>query len=315
MRVVSGMMIAAALAGSACAAENDTVMADDNARVTTYTSATAVKAFAPTPGCLWYANDAEVVQLGLKKKEMQTYQKLGTLPGNSVTCMAADGSGNVWVGTPEGLAVRIGKDWKVFTTDNGLVDNNVTCISVPKLGGVWVGTGAGVCAQQGSSWKSYTTKDGLVSNEVQCILVDTKGRTWVGAPKGISCLEGTRWTSHTMKNGLSWNSCRALGYDAKTNTLWAAVGESDVNSNNGSGWHVYMSVQAGITGIATDSYSRVWFGSETGIVKFNGEEWITGPQKIGIPMNQVSQMYCDPQGNLWFGGDTGVLMYGNPYAR
>jgi ligand-binding sensor domain-containing protein len=72
-------------------------------------------------------------------------------------------------------------------------------------------------------------------------------------------------------------------------------------------------VEGAIKCIMTDTQSRIWLGTAGGLAKFNGEEWITDQQKIGIPANQTTQMRCDAQGNLWFGMDKGVMRVANPY--
>jgi ligand-binding sensor domain-containing protein len=95
--------------------------------------------------------------------------------------------------------------------------------------------------------------------------------------------------------------------------VWAAVGEKDVNSYDGKSWNVFMEIQPGITSIMADSHSRIWFGSETGLIKFNDEEWVSDPGKLGVPAAQVYQMYCDEGGNQWFANENGVLRMDNPY--
>ena len=53
--------------------------------------------------------------------------------------------------------------------------------------------------------------------------------------------------------------------------------------------------------------------SETGLLKFNGDEWITDSKQLGIPAAQVQQLYRDEGGNLWFATETGVVKLNNPY--
>ena len=154
---------------------------------------------------------------------------------------------------------------------------------------------------------------GLCGNKVRAIAVDKDNTVWMGTDKGISALSGNQWTTHNMKNGLSWNDTKAIGCDPRTNIVWAAVGDKDIDSYNGKEWKVFMEVAEGIRCIMIDTQSRIWINTASGIAKFNGEEWITEQQKIGIPANQVSQMHRDDQGNLWFGMEKGVLRLANPY--
>ena len=116
-----------------------------------------------------------------------------------------------------------------------------------------------------------------------------------------------------MKKGLSWNDVKALAQDSRKNVIWAAVGEKDVNCFENGKWNTYMEIQPGITSIMVDTQSRIWFGSETGLLKFNGDEWISDPKQLGIPAAQVFSLHRDNGGNLWFAMESGVVRLANPY--
>ncbi len=125
--------------------------------------------------------------------------------------------------------------------------------------------------------------------------------------------DGAKWTLHDMKKGLSWNDVKALAQDSRKNVIWAAVGEKDVNCFENGKWNTYMEIQPGITSIMVDTQSRIWFGSETGLLKFNGDEWISDPKQLGIPAAQVFSLHRDNGGNLWFAMESGVVRLANPY--
>ncbi len=275
-----------------------------------FASNAPVKAFVLAKDMLWYATDEMVFAQPMKSKNYQQYSKLGTIPSAGVKGMAQDGSGKVWFATPAGVAVRSGNDFTSYTSENGLPDNNATCVAT-RGGDVWVGTSNGAAQFTGGAWKVYTTAQGLVSNNVQTAVIDNKGTVWLGTDKGISSFDGTKWTTHNMKSGLSWNSTHALAVDSK-NKIWAAVGEKDVNCYTGTEWKTYLEIQPGITSIMDDT-RRTWFGTETGLLRFNGEDWVTDPNAIGIPAAQVFQMNMDASGNLWFAMERGVLCLSNPY--
>jgi ligand-binding sensor domain-containing protein len=273
------------------------------------------KAFAVNGEQLWMATDAEVGLISMrgKRHETQRMKKLGTMPAEGIVAIAFDRQGNVWFGGPNGVVQKSGAQFNLFTAEKGLSDNNVTAIAAGTDGSVWVGTENGLNVWNSGSWKTYSAKDGLLSAKIQALVVDNKGTVWIGTNKGISAWNGSKWSSQTMKNGMSWNDTKALAYDKKSGLRWAAVGEKDVNSFDGQKWNVFMEIQPGITSIMADSHSRVWFGSESGLVKFNEEEWISDPAKLGVPGAQIFQMYCDEGGNQWFANENGVVRMANPY--
>ncbi|MFP4013813.1 MAG: hypothetical protein ACLFVQ_07000 [Chitinispirillaceae bacterium] len=274
-------------------------------------STSPVKAFALQGNILWYATDETVVAQPMNSKNHQQHAKLGTIPSAGVTSIVVDGAGKVWFGTPAGLASRSGSKFTSYTTENGLPDNSVLAVAAHGSD-VWVGTENGAALFKDGAWKTFTTEDGLVSNKVQAVVVDAKGTAWLGTDKGISAFDGTKWTNHTMQNGLSWNDTKVLGLDKRKNQIWAAVGEMDINCWTGSEWKTYLEIQEGLTSIMSDPH-RTWFGSGSGLLRFNGDIWTSDPKSIGIPAAQVFQMHEDAKGNLWFAMEKGVLCLSNPY--
>jgi|WetSurMetagenome_2_1015567.scaffolds.fasta_scaffold00022_68 ligand-binding sensor domain-containing protein len=275
----------------------------------------AVHGFALSGSVIWSITEGGITALntaGGKKVDLQTYKDLGGVPAADATCIAVDNAGFTWVGTKAGLAMKTKDSFKVFTKDNGLADNMVNKL-LAAHGKVWVATDNGVSVYSGGAWTSYNVKDGLAGEKVRDIVIGEGGLVWFGTNKGISRFDGTAWTTYNMKNGLSWNDTHALAYDAKTHTLWAAVGDKDINAFDGKAWKVFMEVAEGTVAIMADTQSRIWIATASGLMKFNGDEWVSDPQKIGITATQVSQMYRDDKGNLWFGMEQGVLKLDNPY--
>jgi len=280
----------------------------------TYPSAQAVKAFAFDGTTLWYTDGVAFKSLNTAKKRLSEAPSVAGVNPADVTCMAADNAGAFWFGTQTGVVMMTAKANTRFTAQSGLADDGVLCIA--GVGArVWVGTAKGASCYSAGAWKTYTSKDGLIDDKINCICTDDPGRTWFGTQKGISSFDGGMWKSYSMKTGLSWNNTQALGFDRKAGILWAAVGESDINAWDGKEWRQYISIQAGITSILVDTQSRIWFGHEGGLVKFNGDEWVNDPGKLGVTVSQVNQMLRDAQGNLWFGTEKGVVKMMNPYPH
>ncbi len=276
----------------------------------------AVRAFALSNNVIWSITEGGITSVSAvtsKRPDVQTIKNIGGIPVADATCIAADYAGVLWVGTKSGLAMRTKDSFKIFNKGNGLSDNTINRILPLRGGKLWVATDDGVSLYQAGSWKTYNVKDGLAGEKVRDVVAGRGETVWFGTNKGISSFDGEKWTTHNMKSGLSWNDAHALAYDARANMLWAAVGDQDMNSFDGKSWKVFMEVAAGVVAIMADSQSRIWIATASGLMKFNGDEWISDPQKIGITASQVTQMYKDDKGNLWFGMESGVLKLDNPY--
>jgi ligand-binding sensor domain-containing protein len=281
----------------------------------TFPSDKPVKAFTVQKDYVWMATETGLHMMNmLKGGDKKDFPAIGSIPATSITSLATDAAGNVWVGTDNGVAMKTKDGFKIFTKENGLPDNAINVIVAAKGGKVWVGANNGAACYQAGSWTAYTVAQGLCGAKVRAIAIDNNNTVWLGTDKGISAFDGSKWATHNMNSGLSWNDTKAMACDPRTNIIWAAVGDKDINSYDGKSWKQYMEVVEGaIKCIMTDTQSRIWLGTAGGLAKFNGEEWITDQQKIGIPANQTTQMRCDAQGNLWFGMDKGVMRVANPY--
>jgi ligand-binding sensor domain-containing protein len=294
----------------------DSMVYETGAEWRIYSTEAAVKSFYVQKDLLWFVTEKGVgwmVMASMKKTDQQLFTEIAGIAGADATCCAIDAGNVAWVGTKSGLAMRTKDSFKLFTKDNGLSDNVVNKILPVRGSGLWIATDNGVTQYQSGTWKVFTAKDGLAGDNVRDIVGGADGALWFGTNKGISCYEAGKWTSYNMKSGLSWNDTRALAYDSKTNTLWAAVGEKDVNRFDGKEWKVFMDVADGATALMADTHSRIWLAYSGGLMKFNGDEWVSDPQKIGITAAQVSQMFRDDKGNLWFGMEKGVMKLNNPY--
>lgn len=119
------------------------------------------------------------------------------LIGNNVSALVKDGSGNLWIGTLQGLAYLDTKSMKfkrfVHTKSPfSLNNNNVTCLFIDSKGRFWIGTrGGGLHRfdQSKSRFYSYTEREGLHNNVIRAINEDLKGRIWLSTNKGISVFD------------------------------------------------------------------------------------------------------------------------------
>lgn len=261
---------------------------------------------------LWYSIGTTVGLFDLKTNQERLYPKLGEVASAGIKTIAGDKGGGVWFGGDAGAILYKNGKFKVFTKDNGLsndIVNKILCVS----GSAWIGTGKGVTRYRGGTLTVYTKKDGLCGNEIRDIAADDKGAVYFATNNGIAVLKGDQWKKHDTNSGLSSNDAKAIAYDDRQGILWVAVGEMDVNSFDGKEWSTYMDIQVGIRCIMSDTQSRIWFGSESGALKYNGFEWLTDPGKIGFPAAVVNDMYRDSKGDLFFAVDNGVLHMKNPY--
>ena len=109
---------------------------------------------------------------------------------NYVMSLVIDKDDTQWFGTwGSGLSHFDGKEWRTYTTKDGLAGNFIFALALDKKGVLWAGTNAGVSRFDGKTWKSYTRQDGLMDDFIYSIGVDAQNNKWFGTRSGVSKLQ------------------------------------------------------------------------------------------------------------------------------
>ena len=131
------------------------------------------------------------------------------------------------------------------------------------------------------NWIAYKTTEGLAFNMVNSIAIDAKGNKWFGTPGGVSKFDGTNWINYTTADGLADNRVYCITY------------------NENSRFDVIQT-------ITIDSHGNKWFGTWSGVWKFDNANWT---RLNYLSFNYVYAIAIDAQDNKWFGTDNGVSKY------
>jgi ligand-binding sensor domain-containing protein/signal transduction histidine kinase len=153
----------------------------------------------------------------------------------NVTALAADRSGTIWVGSPEGLYRRDPDGaTRRYTTADGLPNPFIMALLEDREGQLWVGTRKGLVRLdplRPSRMRVYTDNDGLPDARIESLFQSSDGRLWAGTPKGLAegRLVGDRheFQDHTLAEGLSANTIGAVAED-RAGDLWIATFGSGV---------------------------------------------------------------------------------------
>jgi ligand-binding sensor domain-containing protein len=120
-----------------------------------------------------------------QSKEVQTYNP------NYVLSSVIDQKGHVWFGTwGAGLARFDGKQWRNYTTQDGLPGNIINTLAVDRKGLLWIGTNGGVSRYDQNSFINYNRETGLFSDAVYAIAVDEQNHKWFGTYGGLTRFTG-----------------------------------------------------------------------------------------------------------------------------
>lgn len=111
-----------------------------------------------------------------------------------------------------GLSIFDGKNFKNFTSKDGLQDNRITCADIDSEGNIWIGTdGSGVLRFDGETFVQFTRKDGIANPEIWNMYIDDYDKVWIGTyGGGVGVFDGETWGTLDKRDGIVGNGISAL---------------------------------------------------------------------------------------------------------
>ncbi len=239
------------------------------------------------------------------------------------SCSADTSSGS-------GVSRYDGKEFVVFTTEDGLVSNDVFTIHSAPDGVMWFGTFRdGVSRYDGKEFVNFTTKDGLASNTIKAIHRDPDGALWVGTAGGVARYEGDSIgyrapITFAPEDGTAPGSASAI-HRAPDGMLWFGTGnpfgtQRGVFRYDSSGDDSSFSLVNFTTfdGLAHNNVRTIhstpdgvmWFGTDRGgVSRYDGKELVNFTTEDGLASNSVLAIHCHTDGVVWFATWNGVSRY------
>lgn len=249
-----------------------------------------------------------------------------SLPGNYVKDILRDSSGNLWVGTDNGLA-KYNEQTENFATyknkiydKTSLVNDEVFSIQEDESGLIWVGTYAGISMFDPNTNIEHYKKDpfdenSISDNPIHGIYEDKDGLLWVGTnSKGVNVINRKNYNvKHLNKTSKDYpisddnindivgidnkifiatkNGLNEVDKDFKTINIYNT--EDGICNNN-------------ITALFADSKKNVWIGTANGIsvLNTNTNEIIDITDILtnhNIEDQYIKVIYEDSKGNYWVG--------------
>jgi len=239
------------------------------------------------------------------------------LAGNSITAIAEDLQGNIWLATSNGtsftgVSMYDGNNWITYDSSNSELSGFVNSIIID-TNNIWFGSYWGLVKYDGLSWSIYnSTNSGLIGEHIWSIAIDDNNIIWLSSSDNfnngyINKFDGTNWTMY--EHEINYTT-RAVAVDTNNNIWFGTVG-GGVFQFDGNDWINYNSNNSGlvynwVNSIVIDSKNNKWFGTN-GLSKFNDTNWTTYYGYVST--NYVHSIALDMQGNKWIGTDWGVSKF------
>jgi signal transduction histidine kinase/streptogramin lyase len=237
------------------------------------------------------------------------------LPSDSVTALAEDGNGNLWVGTQSGLVIYQNGRLMPLSGSEIFSGKLITTIFRDRTGTMWVGaTGAGIYHYQ--SGKFVQLRDAALDSlliDPHCLLVDERGRIWIGAGDAfVLCHDGGQWHRFGMPRHLAIHYISTLA-EAPDDTVWAgSAGEGLFEFKSGK----LAAVNAGsglsdnlVEALLVDDEGKLWVGTHGGLNRICSEKVSVLSHNQGLDYGSVQELAEVRPGILWAVQPNGVYQW------
>ncbi len=270
------------------------------------------------------------------RPESARFQRLGTAQGlsqSSVTAIAQDRRGRIWLGTQAGLNRYDGYDVTVLRPAAGvptaLSDGYITALAVDATGAVWAATLDGlnrIDPDRGHATAFHHDADdphSVASSRLSALHIDRAGTLWIGTERGIS-----RWRDADGRfdnwslalgnaDGLPDDRITTLASDRDGGLLVGTVrglARFDVTTQRFTAIAPAARAGAEITALLADRDDRLWIATEgAGVQVRDGGRWQTlRGGADGLSSDAARCLLQDRDGRIWIGTDVGLDLIADP---
>jgi signal transduction histidine kinase/ligand-binding sensor domain-containing protein len=245
---------------------------------------------------LWLATSQGVVHLDHHAVAPEQAQPEVLLPGDTsqtrnVRTLHRDPSGQLWIGTADGLFV-LSEDHELRRVSLGsFLSGNFELISDIENaagGGFWVATGRALLRLLPSGGViRYTFSPPAGGEGVRWLQKDSQGRLWFSAELVLVCL------AHEPELPAGVTSGQTINLDPATVRFYTA---SDGLANSR------------VIGMIEKTSGEIYFGTKSGLCRFQRDLFVCFDRSSGLSDDEVAPLLEDSYGNLWLGSRDGGAM-------
>jgi len=254
------------------------------------------------------------------------------LSNGGVMSFALSKSGDIWVGTKNGLnRMDSNGSFTVWNNRNGLAANEVRALVSTPDGSIWAGSNEGGLTRldPGGRLTRFGAADGLANQRVVTMTAEPTGELWVGTRAGLFRTDWRQSRPNFSEYATPLTDAPRSVYRivrSKDGSLWVGNGRGLARQMDGK-WMTYGKAQGlareGIVFLTEREPGEIWIGYSGifGVARLemsrNGEiERITPfGRENGLYSDNISFVERDRQGGIWVGTDLGVDVWTNGVWR
>jgi signal transduction histidine kinase/CheY-like chemotaxis protein/ligand-binding sensor domain-containing protein len=244
-----------------------------------------------------------------------TYTTLDGLPGNNITAISEDKSGDVWFAAnrgagPAAMVARFdGESFLVYSTADGLLGSSVSALQFDRAGILWAATPSGVMRFDSTSISTFDTRDGIDPGAVQDIAATDPQSVWFLVDQKLSRFNGREIRKMTQGDGLSGSPLNSLYVDTNLDLLVTASISPIARLRNSAANSSFSLLEGGeqANAVARSSQGDLWMARPDGASRLGRTRTGTGGAGTngavavgGGEMRDLFKLSAGADGVMWF---------------
>lgn len=249
---------------------------------------------------------------GLYQGQGSTWRQRQLPAPMSISSLAMDRGGNIWLGTYGDGLHQLLPDGTVrpYSEMEGLLQNNVRAVLADRQDRVWTATKFGMDLLDNGKLRAYTVHQGMPNDNIWCLYEDDQGNLWVGTDgAGVLRYAGESFVTFTVTDGLCSDQVMA-GVRDRNDDLWLGTYGNGICRLDG------MAQVTTLEGLpnntvwcgAADEQGGLWFGTSDGLAHLVNGTVQRLPEGIALAGQRVLSLLPAADGGLWCGTREGVYL-------
>jgi signal transduction histidine kinase/ligand-binding sensor domain-containing protein len=311
------------------------------------TSALQQRMVADQQGRLWIGTMGDGLLRATRGRHMRVepIARPGTSTYDVVLAVFEDREGNIWVGTPRGVAR--GSRGLIRSLPDGQdgITAPAQAVGAGSDGSVWVGTTSGLYRFDGGARGTPMAPRELSGQSVLALHGDAGGRMWVVSLQGVGRYEhgrfdwllparpplsrpvavttardGTLWIADLERGLFTWDGAVLTAVPAdrsgshpafsmltdRAGRIWVGHLDGTISVHDADSSRLYAAAGSVVTGFYEDDAGTIWAGSRNGLMRFRDGRVDAVGRSQGLPGHTVTAISGDRSGYLWLGVSAGI---------
>lgn len=241
---------------------------------------------------------------------------------DNINSMTLSISGDVWIGSNQGLLRHTRDGFALINETTGLMSNIIYTVFADREGVIWIGSDFGLSKYSPGPFVGYRKQHGLLHHLIRTMAEDQAGNLWLGSRAGAQLVpyQDGKWnfeasTVIDSEDGLGDERVYSIDFTPTGDAL-LATGYGLAQWREGEGVIRQFSMDDGLPtnptqAVKVTSEGKIWIGTNLGVVSVENGKIIPAPHPE-LAKAYVFRIQEDASGRLWFGSQSrGLFLLDN----